>query len=322
MSVEMIDISTLKEWRDERISKHLSSHEALNYFHDMVMRKAFSSALNDVQSRFGSPPSSYTWFLMGSCGRHEQAIISDQDHGIIFAEDTNQSADYFQRLGELLTENLNELGYPYCDGQVMSSNPKWCKSVDQWKKQLDEWALEESWDSIRYLLIFFDARAIAGDRSLVKELKRHFFELIDEHPTLLKRFSDNTKRLIKGIGLFGNILTKEDDPYRGYLNIKETGFLPYVNNVRLLSIKEEIYETSTVSRIGQLKRNTQYMNLKQYEKNFKKLLYYRLLFASNHHDYEDVHYLDLKLLNRQQLHELKQILKDVEKFHNTVHRLF
>ena len=125
--------SDVRNIRETGIHSMRTDPYKLNEFHDELMSEIIQIAIRHTTAQFGAPPSPFTFFVMGSAGRFEQSIWSDQDHGIIFAETAKPVQDYFLRLGEEITAGLFLAGYPYCDGGVMAKNPLWCKSFSDWQ---------------------------------------------------------------------------------------------------------------------------------------------------------------------------------------------
>ncbi|MCP3738165.1 DUF294 nucleotidyltransferase-like domain-containing protein [Rossellomorea sp. BNER] len=300
---------SLKNWRASKIEDHSSTDE-VNHFHDIVMKKLFEMVLNKVKENFGPPPCHYSWFVMGSAGRFEQAIISDQDHGLIYEAANGEATNYFRVLGEEITKGLHAIGYPYCEGDVMSSNPLWCKSIQEWEVQLTKWIKEESFESVRFLLIFYDARVLVGEDSHVAHLRQQMRDHIEKEPDFLNRLLVNTRHVKKSVGIFRQLLTETHGAHAGCIDLKHSAFFPFVNAVRLLTIKENVGGTSTLSRLEKLSGLPEYnKRLELYKEDYEKLLHYRLQHhkkATEH--YEDVHYLDVKELNKIERKEIKQIL--------------
>ena len=307
---------SIKEWKDANISSFLTNNVSLNIFHDQVMLKVLEMAKERTKQK--QSPCNFTWFITGSGGRFEQGSISDQDHGIVYEETSPENDLYFKELGEELSSGLDIVGYPYCNGDIMSSNPIWCKSYKEWELQLSKWIEEESWESIRYLQIFYDARALYGSEDYINQLKIKIYQHQFEQPTLLRRLMENVKLFKNAIGPMGQLLVEQHGVYRGHINLKYAAFLPYVNSVRLLSIKEGLVETSTLERIEELQKKKDYKELLKYSyENFSLLMNYRLsLFQVN--EYDDTHYLNIKHLTKEQRKEIKRILKYGKKLHDLV----
>lgn len=302
--------SDVRKIRDQKIKTVSANHFTLNQFHDELMLKVIKIAILKIMEENGPVPASFSFFVMGSAGRFEQAIWSDQDNGIIYDETTGDknAQPYFLRLGEEISRGLAEAGYEYCDGHVMASNPLWCKSLSDWKKQLHSWIGESSWESIRNLLILIDGRSIYGESGYVDLLKNLAYESIHENK-LIQRIMHNTMYLRKGIGVLGQFLLETHGPYAGALNIKDRVFFPYINSVRLLAIKERIPESSTLLRLEKLTTKEISDDDKgEYKQQFIKLLDYRLKFIQ-HSDYQAGHYLFTRDLTKGQRKELKQIIR-------------
>lgn len=307
---------SIREWKDGNISNFLKTSVSLNDFHDQVMRKVLEVAKSKLSMQ--KPPCDFAWFITGSGGRYEQGVISDQDHGIVYEVSNEETDAYFQAFGEEISFGLDCVGYPYCKGKIMSSNPMWCKSVKDWKKQILGWMEEESWEAIRYLQIFYDARVLYGNNYYIRELKSTIYDYQENYSSLLKRFSSNMKHLKNAIGPMGQIVVEQYGPYQGCVNLKYAAFLPYVNSIRLLSIKEGIFETSTIERIGRLIYKGGYEEvLKDCEYNFTQLIQYRLSLMQVQ-SYADTHYLNIKKLTRKQRKEIKRIIKVGKRLHNHV----
>lgn len=310
---------SIKKWKDNHIHNYGSNTIELNKFHDEMMKSASKVALFHLEKNSGAPPCDFTWFITGSGGRIEQGIISDQDHGLVYEEKSERASKYFSALGEELSKGLHLIGYPYCEGNVMSSNPLWCKSLDDWKKQLVHWMDEKSWESIRFLQIFYDCRSIVGSDAFIKELKNTIFEYRNTNPKLLQRFMDNIQHIKHSVGPLGQIYVEQSGQYEGCIDLKKAAFLPYVNAIRLLAMKEGIIETSTLERITILSKKDPYQQeMLYYKKNFEKLLEYRRLLFASAESYDDVHYLNIKKMTKEEKREIKLILKDGKKLHQYV----
>lgn len=214
----------IRQWRDEHIQKVWDDSKKLNECHDMVMKATVQKAIGKIESEYGPAPAHFTFFLTGSGGRSEQLIWSDQDHGLIFAGE-EVAQPYFLQLGKEISSGLNIVGYKFCDGNVMASNPKWCHSVEEWKKQICDWLSMASFETLRYFTTFFDARALVGDPDAVNSLKDYAFQKLKEEPYLYVRLLDNISHVKKGIGVLGQLLPSLEGKNHAQLNLKcDTSF--------------------------------------------------------------------------------------------------
>ncbi|WP_338447917.1 DUF294 nucleotidyltransferase-like domain-containing protein [Niallia oryzisoli] len=314
-----VTYESIRMWREAQIYEYTADTHSLNSFHDLVMYKVLKAAINRLN--LGDPPCDFCWFIAGSGGRMEQEIISDQDHGIIFEISSEKNEAYFLKLGKEVSFGLNLVGYPYCQGNIMSSNPLWCKSIDAWLEQLYKWMEERSLESIRNLQIFYDARCLYGNADYVQQLKLYIYDYQNQQPILLKRLMDSVMHIKNAIGPLGQIIVIDHGRYQGSINLKYSAFLPYVNAIRILAIKEGLYETSTLERMEALFRHNDYADeLARSKTYFAKLLDYRLTLVKGN-TYEDTHFLKIKDVNKSDRKEMKQILKEGIRLHQYVSRL-
>ena len=309
----------IRQYRDQKIKNLPTDSHILNEWHDDIMKRSVQHSIELHSSIHGPPPSPFCFFVMGSAGRKEQGVWSDQDHGIIFEQNTDEAKRYFVSLGEEISSGLAITGYPLCEGKVMASNPYWCRSAAEWKRQADEWTSDASWESIRYLLTFLDGRCLIGEETYLTDLKRTAYQLIHEKH-LFNRILENTRHIKKAVNMLGHLLVETHGAYTGLLNIKDTGLFPYVNAGRLLAISENLMATSTGSRLQELPSSILSEEDKEkYSRQFLTLQKYRLQYG-NHQDYESGHYLFVNRLSKAEKKELKELIKDGQHLNEYVRR--
>lgn len=311
---------SLKKWKEEQILKYRSDVSALNDFHDIIMKAVIRMALERTKKIERPSSWKFAWFTMGSSGRREQGFLCDQDHGLVFESGAAEAEKYFLELGEEVSKGLQAVGYPFCEGNVMSSNPLWCKSLSEWKEQIHAWMQEESLQTIRNLHIFYDSRVLAGEEEYIAELKSFIHVNLQKSPHLLTRMVETSMHLKKSVGPFGQLLAEEKGSHQGELDLKYAAFIPYVNAVRILAVKEGILDTSTIARMNKIMNINGYGGLGKYRNNFAVLLKWRLQSYRQTDAYDDTHYIQLKTLSISERNELKDILKDAKRLHQFVVR--
>ncbi|ENH96312.1 hypothetical protein J416_11462 [Gracilibacillus halophilus YIM-C55.5] len=303
---KLMTYDEVRRWRNQYIQEQ-QTHEQLNTFHDQLMKQVFVIARKKIEEEQGPPPAPFAFFLMGSAGRCEQSIWSDQDHGIIF-DGHEQSKSYFLTLGEEMVYGLEKVGYERCDGKVMASESMWTQSLMSWKKQVVNWLEESSWQSLRHFSTLFDSRVLIGERELLSQVKQKTFAYLDSNPHLYLRCVDNVGFIRKGIGIFGQLLPEQSGTMAGKLNVKTTTVFPYVNAMRLLAILRHEEMPATKDRIKFL--TTHYPFLQGYLSIFERLLAFRYRHTKQAADYDHVHHISLKQLSKRDKQELKQFMKD------------
>jgi CBS domain-containing protein len=191
--------------------------------------------------------------VMGSEGRGEQILKTDQDNGLIL-DDALEWPEVGSAMRQL-TDTLVTLGYPPCPGNIMVSNPEWTGSVSQWQARIASWAAARDGDSLMKLAIMLDAHAVAGNPSLLERVRQTLFEHCASDDLLLSYFARAALRFSTPLTLFGSL----KKPQHG-IDIKKGGIFPIVHGVRTMALERCITATSTFERLealvvdGRLKR--------------------------------------------------------------------
>ena len=133
---------------------------------DAINKRVIEMAIAEI----GPPPCQFAFIAMGSEGRGEQTLKTDQDNAIIFAEPSDDNKNYFLRLSVLINENLHKIGYARCEGDLMAGNPEWCNHIDEWKTIFAEWINNPVTLNVLDGSLFFDMRLIFGSEQLSSEL--------------------------------------------------------------------------------------------------------------------------------------------------------
>ena len=189
-------------------------------------------------------------FMMGSEGRGEQTIRTDQDNGLLLAVEVPES-DLIE-FRRTFTELLETCGFPPCPGNVMVRNPIWSQTVDGFIKQLKSWIITGGGDSAMNLGIFCDATAIAGQSDLLLQAKTAFMEMMRGEKTHLAHFANLIDLFAASdIGTFGSLMVSVG-ARSDAVDIKKAGTFPIVHGTRTLAIEKGILETRTEDRINAL----------------------------------------------------------------------
>ena len=178
---------------------------------------------------------------MGSEGRNEQIIKTDQDNALVVRNgiDVEQYKPYMNQI----EEHLIEFGYPACEGNIMVSNPFWCKTVDEYKNEITKWMESPKTQNYMDLAIFLDSFAVAGDKELLINLKEDLFDKLYDKPVFMAYFAKATLTFDTP-STISSFITKTL-----YIDIKKAAVFPIVQGIRSLALKEKIRETTTVKRI-------------------------------------------------------------------------
>lgn len=185
--------------------------------------------------------------VLGSEGREEQVLKTDQDNALILRDGFSHPA--LEQVTEEFTQSLIAFGYPRCPGNIMVSNPYWTKSVAAFKDALFEWIVHPTRDSFLQFAIFCDAKPVAGDDNLLRHVKDRMYRLLGDHRAFFSQFAKSTVAFETPLGFFTNFVLEKK---RDELDIKKGGIFPIVHGVRSLALEYRLPQTNTIERIQAL----------------------------------------------------------------------
>ncbi len=188
-------------------------------------------------------------FVMGSEGRGEQLLKTDQDNGLLLADGYAPPAD-LQAICQRFSEVLERFGYPECPGRIMLSNPEWRGSVGDFTRRVRQWLMLPEADSLMNLAIFLDAHTVAGDPALLAQVKRGLMEVATDSDTLIARFAIAVEQFDHAASWWNRLLTRSDDVR--HISLKKAGIFPIVHGVRSLALARRVTATGTAERIAAL----------------------------------------------------------------------
>ena len=288
---------------------------------------AFSEAILDKIIQFtideiGEPPFRFVFMIMGSEGRDEQTLISDQDNAIIYEDlsdpdDAAKALDYFTRFAELTCNQLNTAGYKFCDGDNMAKNPKWCQPLSVWKEYFANWVRSVDPEKILYSSIFFDFRGAWGDLSLTDDLKMYLQGSVGKWPGILRCLTENSLAFRPPVSFFGKFIVEDKGKHKGSFDIKKA-LLPIIDFARIYSLKEGISSTNTLTRLFRLYTkhtldNKQYLNLIRSYNYLMNLRFIRQITTIMDEGEEPDNYINPANLSSLDQAMLKEIFKIIEK---------
>lgn len=205
--------------------------------------------------QYGPPPCRFAFIVMGSEGRMEQTLKTDQDNSIIFEnlepQFVEKSYQYFQKIGEYVCDNLNNIGFRYCEGEIMAKNLKWTQPLSVWKEYFQDWITSGDPQSILDSSIFFDFRCIYGSTKLTDELRGHINEISENKAAFLYHLTQSVLKFKPPVGTFGNIVSSQDSKILKTIDVKKI-LMPVTGFVRIYALKNTINETNTLLRIEKL----------------------------------------------------------------------
>ena len=285
---------------------------------DTILHKLMSITLDEM----GPPPVPFVFMIMGSEGRQEQTLKTDQDNAIVYQDPQPAVAEsvarYFGKFGDMACTLLDQAGYDFCTGDVMAKNPKWCQPLAQWKTYFSDWIHAAEAEDLLQASIFFDFRRGFGEESLITELRKHLVASLDGWSGFFRHMTENALNFKPPLGFFRNFVVESKGRHRNAFDIK-SAMTPIVDFARVYALKNRIDETNTLERLDQL-RIKKIISLQEYEELEKaysflmQLRFVRQITAVMEDNIKPDNYINPKKLTHIEQTMLKEIFKRVEKF--------
>ncbi len=286
----------------------------ISAINDAITKKAIEISLDEMESE---PPVKFGWLALGSQGRKEQLLLTDQDNALVFEdvpkEEQQKTKEYFLNLAKNVTNKLNIVGYEFCPADMMASNKKWCLSLTEWKQQFDNWITHPDEDKIMLCTIFFDFDLIFGSKKLVKAISKSIYKSIDKYEIFLNFLGLNALKNPPPLSFFRQFLVEDSGEHKDQFDIKARAMMPLVDSARLLILSENIKNSNnTILRLEKMvEREPQNKELYLSCINaFKVLLRFRTNQGIKHSD--SGRFIDLKSLTKDDRLKLKGCFKPIK----------
>ena len=207
-----------------------------------------------AEKKLGSAPVPYAWLAAGSHARREQSSHSDQDNALIISNEMKPEDDkWFAALAKFVCDGLNQCGYVYCPGDVMTTNPKWRQPARKWTKYFTNWIQTPSPKALMYSSIFFDLRSLHGDSQLLDDVREKMLKLTPKNDLFLAHLSFNALKLKPPLGFFRDFVLIHDGKHNDTLDLKHNGLAPIVDLARIYALSEGISEINTIERLKRVR---------------------------------------------------------------------
>ena len=222
----------------------------------------FISALNDTVTRrvlqinlakhdlYGIE---WAWLAFGSEGRDEQTFSTDQDNGIIYTCTDIQNREELElRLLEFaqdVNRDLDAVGFPFCKGNIMASNPELCLTLEAWEEKFDHWIRVPEPQALLNASIFFDFRALYGATHLADRLRVSLLRMAKSNPLFLRMMAANALSVQPPLGKIRDFITDLNAEHPGCVDLKTYGARLFIDAARIFALATGVHNTNTVQRI-------------------------------------------------------------------------
>lgn len=206
----------------------------------------------DHQHNVRLPPGA-AYLALGSEGRQEQTLRTDQDSAIVYPDNlpSDQLAEV-RKFAELIASSLESLGVPLCPGNMMASNPDWCHSLSEWKQLVEQWISRPDADATVHFGVFQDLRVLHGDISFETELRSHICDCTRHNSIFFPSMARNIVRFKPPLGMFSRLLVEKKGEHRGKLDLKKGGLFALTRGISLIALEAGIMGGTTWDKLQRL----------------------------------------------------------------------
>lgn len=233
----------LSELIQTSISKNIPLQHISNIASEInhaIIRRAIELAILNQ----GSPPARFAWLSIGSQGRKEQLLFTDQDSILVFEDVAEEKyrdvKEYFIKLAKRVVATLQQTGYNACPFGHMANNMAWCKSLSEWAGQYESWIKSPAKTGERVSSIFFDFELVFGDSKLEEAITNIVYNNVVNNVTFFDFLGNDTLKKPSPITFFKKFNVEEDGEHKDLFDIKRRALMPLIDGARLLVLSQGI----------------------------------------------------------------------------------
>jgi CBS domain-containing protein len=203
-----------------------------------------------AETELGQPPCDYSWLALGSQGRGEQALSSDQDSALTFNDRAfgdhpfddraAASVDYFRQLAGLVVDALARAGLPLCDGGYMATN--WCHPISEFRSLFRGWVEQPEPEALLGAEVFLDVRPVHGNLSV--EVLDRILVGGGSSGQFLVQMARAAVTFTPPLGPFGRLRIRD-----GRIDVKRAGIAAIVLLARLYALAAGSSARTTMARL-------------------------------------------------------------------------
>ncbi|MBA4304390.1 MAG: nucleotidyltransferase [Sphingobacteriaceae bacterium] len=288
---------------------------------DMLVRRLSELLANQLRSDGQPMPQMpFVWLQLGSGGRKEQLLPSDQDHALLFEDPDPRFLESvraaFLLYARRMQQGLEAMGFVACPAQMMASNPQWCLSLSEWKAQFSRWLAEPDPRAVMMTTIFFDFRPVVGESALAEQLRSHIAAELPRAGLYLSALAKNACENPPPLGFFRQFMVEKDGEHRPHFDLKARAMMPLADAARVLWLQHGLPAAySTPERFEAMARLEPAQDQLYHEaaRSYEVLLRYRALAAASGQplDPAQLSKIDRQLLRSsfQPIHDLQEVLQ-------------
>ncbi len=222
----------------------------ISHFNDSITHRAIALI---EQEKGIAIPDGVTFLVLGSEGREEQTLRTDQDNAMVFRDDLDEeSKEKAARFAEELIETLAYLGVPKCPGNTMASNPEWRKTESEWVNIVDQCIDTPTPENLLIFGMFQDFRALHGDMELEERLRKGIIQKASTSALFMARLAKNVSRFTPPLGWFDRFILEKSGEHKGKINLKKAGIFTITEGANLLAMETDHWHGTTWDKLEKM----------------------------------------------------------------------
>jgi CBS domain-containing protein len=276
------------------------------------------------------PDIPWAWMAVGSDGRREQVLRTDMDNAFVFQSSGNRATDEknrttFLKLTKQVIDMMVDAGFSRCQGGVMASNPRWCKTDEEWIEEVRDLDSLKVGDNLLRALVLYDLRHVAGDRNICTRIRDTVFEISTSIKSYgsLRHLAEMVVATPPPLNFRGKFIVEKKGLNEGEFDLKKRGLSPLRDAARVFALHYGLRNHhSTGGRWQELAAtHPELAEVSALARNgYDLLLRFRCLTGLKRND--DGRFIDPATLNRLEREQLANVFDVQRMVQNTVRQHF
>ncbi len=296
-------------------------HKICTEYRDKISKKVITMVIKElIQDSIYLPDESFAYLAVGSDGRREQTLLTDQDNLIVYEDSASRYKEFYhERFSKLLVERLSLCGFKKCTGEIMPSNPRWRGSLKDWAERINYMCRFSDPDfkkNLVNIIVLTDLRFVFGDEELSERFSKNLLNYIYNNHIVVTEIAKSAATLGIAKGFLKSLKTETKGKFKGLINYKLHVWAPFVLIIRAFAIKNKIQKTGTIDRINELVKSGAFNQ--EAGNRLKNSFYFlsrlkiftQVLYLTGKSE-SDI-YLDPKILSDEERGELMESLSQIE----------
>jgi CBS domain-containing protein len=317
-------LASLRGRGDELVTQYVSRGISVRFVAEMIaeINDALVARLILLAEReleaggLARPASGFCWLSLGSDGRREQLIRTDQDSALVYEDpgekEREHTAAYYRRLASEVTAGLASCGFSPCPGNTMASNPDWCQPLAGWQEYFRSWIQVPKEEALLKAATFFDFRPVCGQFALARALRECITAELASDRTALILLAKNAAHNPSATGFWRRLNVERKGPHRGLFDLKLRAMKPVTESVRVLALDGGVHSiTGTIDRMEKMAADDRSIAgiSRDIVEAYELFMRYRVLYGTKGKDAG--RYLDLGKMGKQEMRRLRYLFGSV-----------